>query len=201
LLTGLMLGLPIAFLLRKLGWTAWWFSMAGGIACSLPLVVYYLGMNPGHTAHVGLYNSIYALVMGALGGVVFWCLAIFRNAAFSPTQTNWPRSLLITPLMLIALVPYRDAVEPVYLYGCITSYEELEEPTAWEYSVVSILTDEGVIARATMTQGYSNPGVVGNCAWISKRKNASLSGFTYYLHASNANGCQQTCPNSKAEEP
>lgn len=199
LLAGLVIGLPIALLLKKQGWTAWWFSMAGGIACSLPLVIFYLGINPGHTAHVGLYNSMYALGMGALGGLIFWFLAVFRNAAFSPTQTDWPKSLLIAPVILIAFVPYRSALEPESLYGCITSYQQLDKPTAWEYSVVSVLTDEGVTVQTTMTKGYSNPEVIGNCAWISRKKNASLSGFTYSLHTPSASGCQRPCPNSIAE--
>ena len=46
-------------------WACFSASMAGGIACSLPLVTYYVSINPGHTAHAGAYNSVYALAMGA----------------------------------------------------------------------------------------------------------------------------------------
>ncbi len=200
LIAGIVFGIPIAMVLRNQGWTAWWHSLAGGIACSLPLIVYYIGMNPGHTSHVGLYNSMYAISMGTAGGLVFWLLAVFRNPQFSPIQTAWPLSLLLVPVILIAMHQYRGALEPKYLYGCITAYEEIDNPTAWQYSRVSIETDEGVIADATMTQGYSNPDVVGNCAWISKKRTVSLQGYRYSLHSSDAKGCQNACPNGAAGE-
>ena len=198
LVTGLVFGTPIALALRKWRWTQWWQSAIGGMLCSAPLILYYLGLNPGRREWTGLADSVYLLLPALAGGLVFWLLVVFRNSYFGTQNQAWPMSILAAPIVLVALNQYRVALEPVFLFGCITHYEELAEPTPWRHSRVAIATDEGEMASATLTVGYSNPDVVGNCASISKRRTALLQDYFYALHSTIANGCNIACPNTGA---
>ena len=192
---GLALGAPCFLGLRKLGYLSWWHAALAGVLCAVPLVLIYLGINPGHTQHVGLYNSVYAVWMGFVGGVVVWMVAIFRNREY-PEHWSFPRSILVVLPIMLAFFAYRTELEPEYLYGCIVGYEAAENPTPWEHAYAKVELSNGIVTPMPLTVGYSNPEIVGNCAWYSRKKNASLAGFNYSLHTNNSNGkCSPPCPN------
>jgi ABC-type tungstate transport system substrate-binding protein len=71
-----ILGVPVFVLLCRRGWLGWWqFGCAGaaiGVACLLPFAV-------GGSALIGALLPTF-LVLGAVHGVLFWALAIWRNA-------------------------------------------------------------------------------------------------------------------------
>lgn len=200
LVAGTAFGLPMLLLFRKLRWLSWWHAMIGGALCAAPLVLYYLSINPGHTEHVGLYNSVYAIGLGSLGGLVAWVVGVFRNPSFIVTDTAFPGSIVLALPILAALYLYHDALRPHYLYGCITSYEAAEHPTPWNHSYITVETEDGGIFRDGITVGNSDPKIVGNCAWGSRKRTASLRGFYYSVHSVDSNGCSQQCPNRAPDD-
>jgi hypothetical protein len=192
---GLVLGIPCFLVLQKFGYLSWWYAALAGVLCAVPLVLIYLGMNPGHTRHVGLYNSVYAVFMGFVGGVVVWMVAIFRNREY-PEHWSFPKSILVVLPIILVFFAYRAKLEPEYLYGCIVGYEAAENPTPWEHAYAKFELSNGIVTLMPLTVGYSNLEIVGNCAWYSRKRNASLAGFNYSLHSTNSNGkCSPPCPN------
>ncbi len=69
------MGAPTYFLLRKLGWLAWWHvTLAGGVL----VMPFAIGMLPQWYA-VGA-----TLLSGAIAGLVFWWAGIGPNNSFKP---------------------------------------------------------------------------------------------------------------------
>ena len=73
----LLLGVPAFILFHRRGWLRWWqFAVGGGaigLACTLPFAV-------GGATIVGALAPAF-LALGAVHGLVFWALAIWRNRA------------------------------------------------------------------------------------------------------------------------
>jgi hypothetical protein len=72
-----LVGAPLFFGCRRLGWLAWWQMVLCGLICALPLVLMYwlLGAPP----HLGAFDPLNALVLegwGAFAGFSFWLLAV-----------------------------------------------------------------------------------------------------------------------------
>ncbi|MEM7099016.1 MAG: hypothetical protein AAF541_12215 [Pseudomonadota bacterium] len=198
LVGGLLFGLPIILLCKKLNWLNWWQALLGGILAPVPYILFYLSANPGHTEHVGLYNSVFALGMGMLGALVVWVVGIFRNPVFQPSNTRFPLSFLLAVPLLTGVYYYHDALAPEYLLGCITSYEPAENPTPWNTAYITVVTEDGNTFRDGITVGYSNPDIVGNCAWGSKKRTVFLQTFMYSSHSVDSKGCQPPCPNQSS---
>lgn len=193
--SGLVFGIPTFMALRKLGWLRWWHASLAGILCAIPLVAFYLGINPGHTQHVGLYNSVYAISGGFAGGAIAWLAVVFKNPEY-PGHDDFPKSIVMMIPIMLAFFVYRSELEPEYLHGCIVGYEAAENPTSWEYAYAEVALVDGSTAKMSLTVGYSKPEIVGNCAWYSVKKNALLTGVNYSLHSTDSIGqCMPPCPN------
>lgn len=197
LIFGAMFGLPLLLLFRQLRWLAWWQALLAGALCAAPLDVLYLSINQGHSDFVGLLNSVYCLGMGAFGGLVVWLAGVFRNPAFFPDNAPWPRSLPLAVPIFAALWFYHQALEPVYLYGCIKAYEPIAAPSDWAAAQITVQTQERETIKASVTIGNADARIVGNCTWLSKRHTPSLQGFDYFIHDVNAQrGCIVPCKNT-----
>ncbi|MEM1439665.1 MAG: hypothetical protein AAF545_00510 [Pseudomonadota bacterium] len=194
---GLLFGLPLLFLLRTFNWVSWWHVVLAGVVTSLPYIGFYLRLNTGHTEHVGLYNSVYAVAMGMLGGLIVWVVGVFRNPTFSAADTPFPKSVVLAPLLIATVFNYRGKLAPEYVHGCITDFKSVENPTPWNHAVVTVVTDDGETYKDGITIGHSDPAIVGNCAWGSKKRTATLSRYYYTLHSTQSNQCVRQCPNQK----
>ena len=75
LAVAVFLGAPAYFLLRKLGWLAWWHVTLAGILLVTPFAV---GMLPNW------YFVNATLISGAVAGLVFWWAGIGPNRSFNP---------------------------------------------------------------------------------------------------------------------
>jgi len=192
-IAGAVFGLPLLFLARKLGWLAWWQAMIIGGLCAVPLVEFYLSGNAAHTERAGLQNSVYALGMGLFGGLIVWGLGIFRNPLFTAVDMAFPKSAVLSVPILIASFLYHDTLTPQQVPGRITSYTPADNPTDFAHAYITILTEEGITVRKLVTKRYPDPEIVGQCAVVLKKKNASLSRFDYVLDTVNE-GCENFDP-------
>ena len=76
LAVAIFLGVPAYFLLRKLGWLAWWQVTLVGVLLVAPFA---FGLLPQ------LYPFAATLLSGAIAGLVFWWAGIGPNNSFKPT--------------------------------------------------------------------------------------------------------------------
>lgn len=172
-------GLPLLLLARKLGWLAWWQAMIAGGLSTVPVIWVYLSMNAAATERVGLRNSVYALGMGLFGGLIVWGLGVFRNPRFTPIDMALPKSVFLSVPILVACAVYHIALKDQQVQGQIISYEAVDNPTPWEHARVTVLMGDGVTFQDMVSERYSDPAVVGECASVFKRRAASLTRFVY----------------------
>ena len=183
-----IIGIPILLVMKLRKWGEWWQCILA--AMLIPTLIGVLG-NPKIYTFVGGIIHLMAL------GLIVWLTGIYRNPEFTSPKQKFPISILVTPFVAIPLLIYWQALESKQIHGCIVDYEPAENPTAWDHSFVTVVTEDGETYRDGLTVGYSDPAVVGNCAWGTLTPTASLKNYTYSLHSPDSNGCNKICPNQK----
>ena len=196
LVGGLLFGIPLLELFKGRSWLNWWHALVAGAIATIPYIVFYLSINQGHTEHVGFYNSVYAFGAGMIGGLIVWLVGVFRNPAFMESNARFPRSIAWVVPILAGVYAYHEALEPIYVYGCIVDYRASSNPTSWHHSDISVVTDHGERFDANVSAGSSNPRILGNCVFGSKKRTAGLNRFYFTVHDVHATGCRNVCPNS-----
>lgn len=185
----LIFGVPALYLLRYARWNSWWIAVIVG-----GLIPQILGI-----FNSAIYIFVYHTALGMAAGLIVWFVGMFRNPAFKPAKTKIPRSLVFAPLGAILIVMYLNALGSEKVFGCITKYELVENPTSWRHSIITIVTDDGDTAQDSLPVGSSKPEILGSCTQGSRKKTASLQDYVYSFHSFNANECVQVCAAFKQE--
>lgn len=178
LVFSLGIGIPTLFVMKSLRYGEWWQSMLGGLA--IPVLV-------------GIPIPMF-IGLALAGGVIVWIIGIFRNPAFTSPKQKFPISILLTPFAAILIWMYSQALESEQVYGCITDYQPVENPTAHKHSIQTIVTDDGEEYRDHISVGSSDPENVGHCAGGKRSPKFHLRGYNYSYHGISKYGCEQTCP-------
>ena len=80
-LSTLLFGVPLFFLFKRRQWLSWWQSLVGGLLCATPFVAFLLYSDPSLALRPAVDSLLsVSLGVGALVGVLFWALAIRKNA-------------------------------------------------------------------------------------------------------------------------
>ena len=69
----ILIGLPAFLLFRRKLWFSWWQFTVSGAAIGLFFSVLFLGIG------LGLYTALPLSIIGAVHGLLFWFLAIWKN--------------------------------------------------------------------------------------------------------------------------
>ena len=96
----LLIGWPLFLLLRHLRYTSWSYFILGGAAAALPFLYFYLNGAPTHVEIYGARNSIFFCSFGALGGFIFWLIAIRGQKQYSVSLI---KQVIGTIMALIAI--------------------------------------------------------------------------------------------------
>jgi len=83
----LLLGVPLFVAFLRRGWLSWWASVLGGALVGI-------GGAAGLTLVIGNHESDWVLeklavttFVGAVAGMAFWLIAVFRNSALTAART------------------------------------------------------------------------------------------------------------------
>lgn len=187
LFVSLLIGIPALLVMKHRKLDAWWQAML--IGALIPIMLLLTGSPT--------YISVLMVSLGLAGGLIVWIIGIYRNPTFASPQQKFPLIILLTPFGSILIMQYLEALEPRQVYGCITDYQPAKNPTAWNHSFVTAITDNGDEYRDGLTVGSSSPEVLGRCAWGEITPSASLRSFTFNILSTNAKGCRKKCPNQE----
>lgn len=85
-ITLMLFGVPLVWLFVRKRWISPWHSvLAGVLAGALFVVLWWLMTSTAHMLLSGTRIALSALVLGAVGGLVFWAIAFWRNPRFNAT--------------------------------------------------------------------------------------------------------------------
>lgn len=180
--SAIFFALPLFFLLRKFKWLQWWHALAAGIICSLPFTILYWAVAPTyHFEYAGLLNSLQLVATGALVGVLFWWIGIFRNPAFPYVSPRPPKGMLV--LLPVALLGawYIHMLEPHDSKGRVLDVLESPSYSTHTYGRVSMRLQDGKRVVGLLPEGLDVPTPVGLCFSLSERWSATLSEKVYFL--------------------
>lgn len=86
----LLFGVPLVWLFIRKRWLSWWQSVLGGlIAVSLFLVLWFVTSPWEYFVLNGLSLTLSTLLLAAIGGFVFWVIALWRNSRFTGPNNSF----------------------------------------------------------------------------------------------------------------
>ena len=90
-----LFGVPLVCLFVRKRWVAWWQSILGGVlVSSICLVLWFATSTWEEFLHNWLELTTYGLGWAAVGGIVFWFIALWRNPRFNgPNNSFKPNTL------------------------------------------------------------------------------------------------------------
>lgn len=191
---------PSALLVaRHKGWLRWWHAAIAGALAAMPWTLIYMLLDSYRARIFGQFETIAYGGMGAAAGIIVWLLGVFRNRALGETSSGLPLSLvLLIPVSVVGYV-YWEALRPVQVYGCITSYTPVEQPTSLDhYADVDVLTLEGERFRGSVRESRADPTILARCASGFKARSFVLVSTNYFFSDIDLNGCKQACDQFKS---
>ena len=82
--TMILFGVPLAWLFVRNRWLSPLHSvLAGALAGALFVILWWLMTSTAHMVLNGARIALSSLVLGAVGGLVFWAIAFWRNSRFN----------------------------------------------------------------------------------------------------------------------
>ena len=147
--SALLLGPPLLLLLRAAGALAWSHFAVGGALAALPVLCFYLIPGNTHTELYGPLESAFLISVGAVGGFVFWFIAIRPEQV--PAQGwlsiggNVAVAVLVGALAYLAIVPRTEETSG-RLVGPELPFENQERST------VQVQLEDGAVVSAVLPQ-------------------------------------------------
>lgn len=90
----LLFGVPLVWLFIRKRWLAWWQSILGGVvAVSLFLVLWFATSPWEYFLLNGISLTISSWLLAAVGGLVFWSIALWRNPRFNGPNNSFKPNL------------------------------------------------------------------------------------------------------------
>ncbi|WP_332852237.1 hypothetical protein [Duganella sp. S19_KUP01_CR8] len=161
---------PIFWLCRRLGYLNWWSAVLAGLCCSGFLFGVDVSGNPLRAEMYGPMHAAWCVAAGISGGLVFWWVGLYRNAAFPavPGGRLWSMLLMLPPLAMASAVYLRCETESV-LVGRLLA--EGGPPIAGmsNESTVSVILPGGETVRAMVSAGTDEPTRLGMCVSVISR--------------------------------
>jgi len=161
-----VLALPLFFLFRKIKWLQWWHAAIAGLLIGSVFVLFYVtDVNSYNIEIYGLSGSLNFLTLGFFIAVVFWIIAVFRNAAFPYVSRRFPISLpIVGVLLLVASFYMPKAFATSSAHGEITAV--LSPDNGRPVVQVKLESGENVRARVLCYGRY----LPGRLVYIVHRK-------------------------------
>jgi hypothetical protein len=159
--------IPLFFLLRKHRRLEWWHALLAGSFCALCFVLVDLIASGRNLDVLVSQNNILFIDLGALVGVVFWWIGIFRNPAFPFVSVNFPWSIfLVVPLAAGGFLAYQ-ALQTTFDQGRVLAI--VEEPSNFEHGRVLVRLSSGSTVQADSGITWERSILVGRCFHLIER--------------------------------
>ena len=178
-----VLAVPLFFLFRRVGWLQWWHACLAGASCGLMFTaVYSLSLSAEYLEWSGTSMALGFAGTGALTGLVFWWLGLFRNRAFPEVGRHFPLAMLVlAPLSLVGYMAF-GALEQRAHAGRLLEVAE-SPPGAANTGRAKVRLKEGKVVETDLSAehlAYAKPRV-GRCFHVMHGWSALKLRYAYYL--------------------
>ena len=161
LLVTAITAVPLFFLFRRLRWLQWWHALAAGLLCAAGFIVFDAMMTPLGIDFLISASGITYLGWGALVGMLFWWIGIFRNPAFPFVPRGIPVSFVLVVPLFLAGFAAREALSMSFHQGRVLSISKPATDSEWGKATVQITG--GTTLEADFTNTWPQSMIVGKC--------------------------------------
>lgn len=145
----LLVALPLFCAFKRWGWVRWWHAVTAGFTTAAGFVVFYLNsISPYHAEIYGPSEATVYCAIGASAGLLFWLIALYRNAAFPRRSFHWASVAAVTAASTFSAYQYLDHVRTTEVFGSVAG-----TPTSNEYITdLRVKLDSGELVWARVMQ-------------------------------------------------
>lgn len=171
--------LPLLCFLKRIERLEWWIALLAGGFCAMCFRA--LGALLGFSFDIDQLvdsNNVLFVGLGALTGLVFWWIGIFRNEAFPFVDRRFPIGVLTVLPLAAAGVYIHSSLEPTFHQGSVIAI--LAAPSANPRTgQASVRLTGGRVVPADLSSTWPASMVLGRCVFLDNRW-STLRGHRVY---------------------
>ena len=201
LICAILFGGPMFILCRKQGWLDWWHCVIAGTLCAAPIIILFVfSVNPGYVARTGPIVSLMLAASGAIAGLLFWWIGLFRNRRLHNPAASHPLTMLILiPIAgIVAAYGSQLVAEPMP----VRIVEVTKKPEVrGEDGQAAIQLSNGETVVGELSYVFLASAKPGACFNATARRSIFLTRKLYYLgHSVSDSTCSAAKANHSVSE-
>ncbi len=161
------IAVPLFLLFKRMQRLNWWHAFLSGAFCGVCYVLLDMLLSGPSWREPLTSNNVLYVGLGALIGIVFWWMGLFRNPSFPFVSRGFPFSFLLIIPIAIGGVLLNKSLRPTFHQGRVISISK-QASGASLGGLATVRLSGGTTVDAEFHESWMDATIVGKCFHLSE---------------------------------